>query len=93
MIPKPKTYRNKKYLDFIRSKPCCLCRRIPSVAHHESITGRGMGIKCSDLETVPFCNSCHSDRHMIGFTHTWLDESEPMMIMLRLINEFFANES
>jgi len=33
------------------------------IAHHFGKTGKGMGQKCSDLETVPLCVSCHNFLH------------------------------
>ena len=84
--PKPKTFRSKKYLAFIRSKPCCVCAaHPPSQAHHESITGRGMGIKCSDIETVPLCATCHGECHS---KFIYWDDEIPQNYMLRYINEW-----
>lgn len=58
MLPKPKTPRDKKYLAFIRTLPCCDCGLPgPSEAHH-IFTG-GMALKCSDYDTVPLCRGCH----------------------------------
>lgn len=60
------TKRSKQYLDFIRKQPCLVCGVNPSQAHHESLTGRGVGIKCSDFETIPLCPDCHRLRHTLG---------------------------
>ena len=89
--PKPKTWRSEEYKAFIRSKPCCgpgCYKPAPSDPHHESITGRGMGIKASDLETLPLCRRCHTARENIGFMSFWGSELLPPMLMLRYINEW-----
>jgi len=44
------------------------------VAHHESVLGRGTGIKPSDYETLPLCSSlhnCHGLRHDKGKDRFW----------------------
>jgi hypothetical protein len=41
------------------------------VAHHESIMGRGMGLKASDHEVVPLCMECHKRRHDMGKITFW----------------------
>ena len=71
-VPKPKTKRDPKYLAWIRTLPCCVCGSRSGgnvVAHHESILGRGHGIKASDYETLPMCDGspgCHPIRHAMG---------------------------
>jgi len=73
-FPKPKTYRNKKYLQHIQSKPCLLCAK-ESIAHHESgvkLSPGSMGKKCSDLLAIPLCPSCHTLRHDQGYITFWL---------------------
>jgi len=67
---KRKRYKNEKYLRFIRSKGCVICGH-PAVAHHEQVTGRGMGIKSSDYETIPLCEKCHEARHRLGKDTFW----------------------
>ena len=71
---KLKTYRNPKYLDFVRSHPCLICGK-DSVAHHESATGLSpgaMGKKCSDLLAIPLCPECHQKRHDEGYITFWV---------------------
>lgn len=67
-FPKPSRYRDKVYLDYIRMRPCCLCRaNPPSRPHHLSfISGTGQGTKPSDLYTVPLCDICHRTVHDKG---------------------------
>ena len=67
-----KTPRDKKYLEFIRSKACCLCA-FPAEPHHESGLGSsgGMSLKCSDHHTVPLCRFHHDHRDKLGFVSFW----------------------
>jgi hypothetical protein len=71
--PKPQRIEDKKYLAWIRKKPCVICAR-KAVAHHEQITGRGIGIKASDYETIPLCNVCHRRRHDRGKLCFWKED-------------------
>src|SRR5438270_12171018 len=52
--------RDRKYLAFIRSHPCCVCKSwIRVEAAH---TGpRGMGQKSDDRQTIPLCSKHHRD--------------------------------
>lgn len=36
------------------------------IAHHWGSTGKGIGQKCTDFETVPFCANHHIECHTIG---------------------------
>jgi len=55
----PKTYTNRQYLDFIRSKPCIRCDR-PAVAAHQNLGQGCMAGKASDIQALPLCNDCHN---------------------------------
>jgi len=64
---KIKTERNNKYLNFIRGHDCIDCgwpHELGRIEAHHIYTG-GMGIKCSDYDTVPLCGSgargCHKN--------------------------------
>lgn len=62
-IEKTKTYRNKRYLEFIRTLPCCVCKGF-SEAHHGD-TG-GLAVKCNDTRSIPMCSRCHQENHTVG---------------------------
>lgn len=51
--------RDRKFLAFVRTKPCMFCLRdnIPIEAHHQG--RRGMSQKADDLRAVPACHACH----------------------------------
>ena len=85
-IPKIKPVRSKRYLDFIRSKPCVVCGKPPpSEAAHQSVGYRAMGSKVSDLWSAPMCHTHHAEQHRgadlnVDFTARCLE----------YINEFFS---
>lgn len=61
---KHKTSRNKKYLAYIQTLDCIVCKRKRVDAHHV-YTG-GVGLKCSDYLTIPLCREHHSEIHNTG---------------------------
>ena len=87
-ITKPKTPRDPKYLNFIRSKPCCICGS-PAEPHHESGLGDsgGMSLKCSDYFAVPFCRHDHRMRDVKGFKSFWHNENKDVK---RLIIDYLS---
>lgn len=68
-IPKPQCERDTAYLDFVRSKPCCLRGLIKhpcssrTEAHHVSPRNgtKGTGSKVSDRRAVPVCFYGHRE--------------------------------
>jgi hypothetical protein len=63
---KMKPIRDPKRLAFIRSLPCVVCRKTRGVQAAHVGTTRGMGQKCSDLETLPLCEHDHQVQHRLG---------------------------
>ena len=62
------TYRNRKYLDFLRKLPCMLkidgeCSGGQTVACHSNYLrhGRGVGHKSADSYAIAGCNECHQE--------------------------------
>jgi len=54
--------RDRAYLDWIRTLPCCACRRTKGIeaAHVGGLKwGGGAKVKCSDYATAPLCWACH----------------------------------
>ena len=57
-VPAAAPLRDRKYLAFIRSHPCCVCRSwIRVEAAH--VGPRGMGQKSDDRQTIPLCRKHH----------------------------------
>ena len=60
--PKQKTYRNKKYLAYIRTLPCIICGGIAEPCHvRKSYWGAGVSQKPHDYVAVPGCRTHHND--------------------------------
>lgn len=60
-LQKKKTYRNKKYLRFVATLPCCIC---PEFNHAEDVIAAhtesgGIGMKGPDDKVIPLCYYHH----------------------------------
>jgi len=88
MFPKPKTYRSKGCLSFIKTKPCIICGHPDSEPHHEPLGHGGKGIKAPDNQALPMCRSCHVYRHHIGVGF-WDDNNiDPKLEIIKLNAEY-----
>jgi hypothetical protein len=71
-IPEPRRLRDKAHLRFVAKKPCLICGRQPSDAHHLRFAQpRGLGLKVSDEFTVPLCRAHHREVHRAGIELNW----------------------
>jgi hypothetical protein len=71
-LSEPKRYRSTEHLRFVATKPCLVCGRLPSDAHHLRFTQpRAMGRKVSDEFTVPLCRFHHDEAHRAGNELSW----------------------
>ena len=90
--PKTKTPRNPKYLEFVRSRACCVCGlKYTVVAHHIRMGGGGgTGIKPSDYRTVPLCDNHHKLLHQMGERSFWMipDAPNPENVVLRCLKGY-----
>lgn len=65
---KKKTYRSKKYMDFVKILECCVsspCFEVIERHPHHTETG-GIGMKGSDLSCIPLCGFHHDEIHRGG---------------------------
>lgn len=67
MMQKEKTFRSKRYMDFVKTLDCCVSSAGcgGEIAAHHTETG-GMGIKGSDLSCIPLCGIHHAFYHNSG---------------------------
>ena len=86
MLPKPKTFRSKKYLAFIREKPCLACHNPETVPHHEGLGANMMGGKPPDSHAVPLCGPCHRVRHDMG--KGFWEGFDVKMAIIKLLTEY-----
>lgn len=62
--PKLQRWTNDKYLQWVKSRPCCVCGATSDDAHHLIGHGQGgMGTKAHDLFTIPLCRVHHGELH------------------------------
>jgi len=74
MIPKPKREVDKKYLEYIKTLPCCCQDHTCTgdiVPHHTKTRGSGG----SDYKAVPMCATHHSKVHNTGYGSFQVDNS------------------
>jgi hypothetical protein len=67
------TMRSPDYLDFIRSRLCCLCLSEATEPHHAirhlfGVGSGGIGLKGSDYLCMPICRVCHMKMHAGGLS-------------------------
>lgn len=63
-MQKVKAYRNRVYLDWVKTLPCSECGDSPCDPHH--IIGMklgGMGMQAPDTYVMPLCRGCHTHLH------------------------------
>jgi hypothetical protein len=68
----PRRLRDKDHLTFVATRPCTICGRRPSDAHHLRFAQpRALGRKVSDEFTVPLCRLHHREAHQAGNEARW----------------------
>lgn len=79
-FPKNKTTKNKSYLSFIRTLPCCVTKTQGVEAAHLSFPspeyahyGRAKGKKASDRWALPLSPYEHRRQHSMNEEAYWLD--------------------
>jgi hypothetical protein len=74
-IAELKRLRDKAHLKFVATRPCLICGRQPSDAHHLLFAQpRAIGLKVSDEFTVPLCRGHHRELHQVGNEQLWWAE-------------------
>ena len=64
--------RCERHLAYIRTLPCCACRRQGATVAHHLTCGpepKARGMKASDSWTVPLCIACHDAGHPGSLHH------------------------
>lgn len=75
-MQKQKAWRSKRYLQWVRSLPCCMCGAPAEDAHHLIGVGGmgGMGTKAPDSMSMPVCRRHHDEIHRDP--NLWPDQFE-----------------
>ena len=96
MIRKTEFKRMPKYLEYIRTLPCVVCKTTYDIqaAHVRYIAPSGIGITPPDSATVSLCQPCHAEQHSRGEEVWWkskgLDPKEITEGLWDIFN-FFEN--
>jgi hypothetical protein len=58
---------DKKFLAWLRTQPCAICKAYPpnDPAHYRTAQNSGTGCKPIN-SAIPLCRDCHSGQHQIG---------------------------
>ena len=71
-LPEPRRIRDREHVKFVATRPCLICGRRPSDAHHLRFAqSRALGRKVSDEFTVPMCRGHHREVHRCGDEAAW----------------------
>lgn len=71
-LAEPRRLRNSGHLAFVATKPCLICGRNRSHAHHLKFAQpTALGRKVSDEFTVPLCSTHHRELHRHGDERVW----------------------
>jgi hypothetical protein len=71
-LPEPRRIRDRSHVKFVAQRPCLICGRQPSDAHHLRFAqNRALGRKVSDEFTVPLCRGHHREVHHCGNEAAW----------------------
>ena len=97
-FPKPKTFRSKPYLAFIRGHKCLICRNPAGIIpHHDGCFGLNMmGGKPPDSVCVPLCLYCHNYMNAIGTTPSEVWEKaniDPKLEIILLLTEYLQERN
>ncbi len=71
-FPEPRRIRDRDHVQFVAKRPCLICGRQPSDAHHVRFAqSPALGRKVSDEFTVPLCRGHHREVHRCGDEPVW----------------------
>ncbi len=71
-LPEQRRIRDRSHVKFVAQRPCLICGRLPSDAHHLRFAqSRALGRKVSDEFTVPLCRGHHREVHHCGDEAAW----------------------
>jgi hypothetical protein len=75
-LPEPRRVRDRDHVRSVAKRPCLICGRQPSDAHHLRFAqSRALGRKVSDEFTVPLCRGHHREIRRSGDEAAWWKET------------------
>ncbi|MDA5495431.1 DUF968 domain-containing protein [Yersinia intermedia] len=79
--PKLRRWENRRYLQWVKSQPCCGCGNGDCDPHHIIGHGQGgMATKAHDLFTFPLCRNCHDELH--ANQRVWEEKHGSQIVLL-----------
>ncbi len=79
--PKLRRWESRKYLQWVKSQPCCGCGNGDCDPHHIIGYGQcGMATKAHDLFTFPLCRNCHDKLH--DNQRAWEEQHGSQIVLL-----------
>jgi hypothetical protein len=87
---KTRRKRDKDHRAFVAARPCLVCGRHPTDAHHLRFAQpRALGRKVSDEFTVPLCRIHHRQLHLRADEAAWWQQYDinPLEVAQRLWSE------
>ena len=71
-LSEPRRIRDRDHVRSVAKRPCLICGRQPSDAHHLRFAqSRALGRRVSDEFTVPLCRGHHRELHRCGDEEAW----------------------
>ena len=90
---KPIRKRSREYLAWVRTLPCIITGRIPTVPHHQDKRyHKAMGMKCSDFRAVPLSVELHTAYHDRLSWKLYEMHNIDIESVINNLNERFRNE-
>jgi hypothetical protein len=75
-LPEARQVRDRDHVRAVAKRPCLICGRQPSDAHHLRFAqSRALGRKVSDEFTVPLCRGHHRELHRGGDETAWWERA------------------
>ena len=85
MAQKIKAYRNRTYLDWVKTLPCCFCGVPADDPHHIKLKGvGGAALSAPDFTVMPLCRLHHD------IVHNDLMRYPQAKWMIETLNQAFA---
>jgi len=84
-VTKQKTYRNRAYLDWVKTLPCCHCLLPADDPHHIKTKGvGGEALSAPDFTAMPLCREHHN------MVHAAPDDWPQARWMIETLNRAFS---
>lgn len=86
-ITKKKTWRNQKYLEWVKSQPSCISGFPADDAHHLKGHGFGGTVKAPDWATIPLTREEHTDFHNSPITYWEVEHGSQLEHVARTLGK------